>query len=208
MRRTAKRVLWGIFLALVFIPAVLSGFGRFRAVYTFFAQAYALVPGLPGDYLRIAWYHLTLRSCSLDARISFGTIVSHPETVIASGVYIGAFSLIGKADIGQRCQVASYVQILSGKKQHGRDSEGRLLSTDEEAFSLTRIGADSWIGAAAIVMADVGNSVTVGAGSVVTRPIEAYSIAVGNPARVISRSAEVSDPSNDADAVQSNVAGR
>jgi len=34
-------------------------------------------------------------------------------------------------------------------------------------------------------MADVGEGATVGAGSVVTRPIPARSVAAGNPARVI-----------------------
>jgi acetyltransferase-like isoleucine patch superfamily enzyme len=52
-------------------------------------------------------------------------------------------------------------------------------------FEEVQIGADCWIGAAAIVMAEVGAGSTVGAGSVVVQPIPASSVAVGNPARVI-----------------------
>jgi len=47
------------------------------------------------------------------------------------------------------------------------------------------IGADCWIGAAAVIMADIGEGTTIGAGSVVTKPIPAGVVAVGSPARVI-----------------------
>ena len=47
------------------------------------------------------------------------------------------------------------------------------------------IGADSWIGERSTVLADVGMHCVVGAGSVVTRPVPDYAIAVGVPAKVI-----------------------
>jgi maltose O-acetyltransferase len=47
------------------------------------------------------------------------------------------------------------------------------------------IGEDCWVGASAVVTASVDQGSVVGAGSVVIRDIEAYSVAVGNPARVI-----------------------
>ena len=40
--------------------ALTAGFGRFGAVFQFWAQTCALAPGLPGDYLRVAYYRLTL----------------------------------------------------------------------------------------------------------------------------------------------------
>ena len=54
------------------------------------------------------------------------------------------------------------------------------------------IGSDSWIGAAATVMADVGSRTTIGAGSVVTRAIPDDCTAVGNPARVLRGAAATS----------------
>jgi len=47
------------------------------------------------------------------------------------------------------------------------------------------IGSDSWIGAGAIVMANVGSRTTIGAASVVTKPVPDDCVAVGSPARVI-----------------------
>lgn len=190
MKRMVKTIVNGFALAVVFLPALLCGFGRIGSFFNFFAQAFAMLPGLPGDFLRVAYYHLTLESCSLYSRISFGSFIAHQKTRIAPYVYIGAYSIIGRADIGDRCQIASHVQILAGKRQHDRDpASGRILPAEPGKFEITRIGADCWLGAACIVMADVGEGVTIGAGSVVTRPIPAWSVAVGSPARVISRNA-------------------
>ena len=50
---------------------------------------------------------------------------------------------------------------------------------------LVRIGEGTWVGSAAVVMADVGRHCVIGAGSVVTKPIPDYSIAAGVPAVVI-----------------------
>lgn len=49
------------------------------------------------------------------------------------------------------------------------------------------IGRDTWIGTRVIILpgVEVGEGCVIGAGSVVTRSIPAFSIAVGNPARVI-----------------------
>ena len=49
------------------------------------------------------------------------------------------------------------------------------------------IGNDVWIGARAIILGGVkiGNGAVVGAGSIVTKSIEPYSVVAGNPARFI-----------------------
>ena len=87
--------------------------------------------------------------------------------------------------IGKGAQIASGVQILSGNQQHARNDEGEISGAEEGVFRTVTIGEQCWIGAAAIVMADVGPGTTIGAGSIVSRPIAPHSVAVGNPARVI-----------------------
>lgn len=185
MKNALKRGLHGVFLLLALPMAALSGFGRVRAIYLYFAHACALVPGLPGDYLRIAYYKLTLEECSLESRIEFGSFCAHRHTRIARGVYVGAYCVLGRTSIGERTQIASGVQILSGRRQHGRDREGKILGSDSGTFQSVSVGADCWIGAGAIVMADVGPGATVGAGSVVVAPVAAGTVVVGNPARVL-----------------------
>jgi acetyltransferase-like isoleucine patch superfamily enzyme len=183
MRKLLKAVIHAIFLVLAFPAAVLSGFGHLKPVYTFFAHSCATVPGGIGDYLRAAYYHMTLSGFALSSRISFGSFFAHPEARIGSGVYIGSYCIIGRAIIGDGTLLASGVQLLSGQHQHTRDSDGPAFQGGE--FVQVTIGRDSWIGAAAIVMADIGSRTTIGAGSVVTRPIPDDCVAVGNPARII-----------------------
>lgn len=185
LKRLAKHILLGVFLLAVFLPAAMSAFGRWETLYTFFAHSYALIPGILGDYLRIAFYKFTLAECSLSTRVSFGTFFAHPEANLGPHVYIGSYCVIGRTVIGARSQIASGVQILSGKRQHSRNEKGEISGAEQCSFETVTIGCDCWIGAAAIVMADVGYGTTIGAGSVVSRPIPPRSVAVGNPARVI-----------------------
>jgi acetyltransferase-like isoleucine patch superfamily enzyme len=183
MRKLLKACVNGVSLVFAFVPALLSGFGRARPVYTFFVHAYATVPGGIGDYLRGAYYYMTLEDFSLSSRVSFGSFFAHPEAKVGERVYIGSYCIVGRATIGDGTLFASGVQVLSGQHQHTRSGETESFSGGE--FVQINIGADSWIGASAIVMADVGSRTTVGAGSVVTRPVPDDCVAVGNPARVI-----------------------
>jgi virginiamycin A acetyltransferase len=187
MKHSIKLIVQGLTLLLVMPFAAIAGFGRFTSAFQAFGQLVSLVPALPGDYLRVSYYFLTLRKCSLDSRVSFGSFFAHRSATVSRGVYIGCYCVLGACDIGERTQIGSHVQILSGKHQHAREANGHILGASEEQFKPVSIGADCWIGASAIVMADIGPGTTIGAGSVVTRPVPANAVAVGNPARLLER---------------------
>jgi acetyltransferase-like isoleucine patch superfamily enzyme len=197
MESVLKRGLKAIFrmasLSVAFLPAAACLFGRLEAVFVFFAQAFAACPGIPGDYLRVAYYRLTLATCSASSRISFGTFFAHPEAKIGARVYLGSYCVMGKVIIGDGCQIASGVQILSGSRQHARQEDGSLSGAERGVFQAVEIGAGCWIGAGAIVMADVGTGATVGAGSVVTRPVPDGTVVAGNPAKPLPAKAGQSD---------------
>ena len=55
-----------------FPMAMVSLSGRIEDVYPSFAQLWAIAPGLPRDYLRIAYNKLTLAECALESRVRFG----------------------------------------------------------------------------------------------------------------------------------------
>lgn len=184
-RGILKGAVRAFFLVLVLPCAILSGFGHFSPGFTFWAQAIALIPGLPGDYARTAFYRLTLEACSMDSRICFGTFFSSREARVGEAVYIGSYCILGHVNIGARTQIASAVHILSGRHHHPRDAEGRILGSEHGSAVSIDIGGDCWLGEGAIVMADVGVGSTIGAGAVVTREIPPQVVAVGNPAKVI-----------------------
>ena len=194
MKSALKKILNTLALLSVLPLALCSGFGRINAIYLFFAQSVALIPGLPGDYLRTAYYVLTLQECSIESRISFGSFLTKTSCRLGAKVYIGAYCVLGNCIIGERTQIASDVQILSGRRQHRRNEQGQILGSHDGTFTPVRIGADCWIGAGAIVMEDVGEGSTVGAGAVVTRPIPPRVVAAGNPARVIKTSGTLPGP--------------
>jgi len=165
--------------------ALLSCFGRVGSLYQLGAQALSTMPGVPGDYLRTSYYRFTLLTFGASSRIQFGSYFPHRDVRVGDGVYIGSYCILGRVEIGDHTQIASGVQILSGRHQHGRDERGQIQGSHLGEFRTVKIGANCWIGAGAIVMADVGEGSTVGAGAVVVKPISAGSVAVGNPARVV-----------------------
>ena len=182
LRSSIKRIIQGIALLIAFPAAALTLFGRVEPIYSFFAHTFALGPGLPGSYLRAAYYKMTLRQCSIDITISFGTYFVQPDTSIGGLVSIGSYCVVGRSSIGPRTQIGSHVLVPSGRRQHLRNEDGSLSDC---LPGKTMIGADCWIGDAAVVMAELGDGVTVGAGSVVTRPVAPQTVVAGNPARPI-----------------------
>src|ERR1039457_2245805 len=125
LKDVVKRIGWAAALVLTVPWAVLAVFGCFKVGFVFFAQALSLAPGLPGSYLRVAYYAMTLRSCSLESHIGIGSFFAHSEASVGRRVYIGPLCILGQTNIGDRTQIASGVQILSGSRQHGRTKDGR-----------------------------------------------------------------------------------
>jgi virginiamycin A acetyltransferase len=187
VRPVLKRFAQGLALFVVFFPGLLCGFGRISVLFEFFAQLLALTPGIPGGFCRAAFYKLTLQDCSIDSTVAFGSSFSRRRAIIGRYVSIGSYCVIGQAKIGARTQIGSHVEI-PGARQHSRDSRGRLSDSSTAPDTYVVIGEDCWIGASAVIIANVGSQSTIGAGSVVVRDIPAGTVAVGVPAKPVKRS--------------------
>jgi acetyltransferase-like isoleucine patch superfamily enzyme len=157
------------------------------ATFAFWAQAFALLPGLPGVFLRRAFYRLTLDRCGRSFHIGFGTVMSNRHTTIEQDVYVGAYAVIGSTKLRRGCLIGTRSSIVSGTALHSQDSEGRWMSTDRNRIQQVEIGEYAWIGEGAIVMADVGSAAMVGAGSVVSSRVPSRVVVAGNPARFARR---------------------
>lgn len=100
----------------------------------------------------------------------------------------------GKIHIGNDVIIGPMTTIRAAN--HRFDDPCRPIREQGHRAGRIIIEDDVWIAANVVVLADVtiGRSSVVGAGSVVTRDIPAFSIAAGNPARIIrSRLAPTAD---------------
>src|SRR5579864_6334667 len=107
MKSALKALARGTFLVLLLPCAILSSFGRVKPIYTLFAHACALLPGIVGEYARAAYYSMTLQRCTLHTGIGFGTIFAHREAMVARGVTIGAYCVLGRVRLGEGTLIAS-----------------------------------------------------------------------------------------------------
>ncbi len=94
-------------------------------------------------------------------------------------------TVIGPVKIGNQVNLAQHV-ILSGLN-HNYQEVGRSFSEQGVTVCPIVIEDDVWIGANSVILSGVtiGMHTVIGAGSVVTKSVPAYSECIGNPARVV-----------------------
>jgi acetyltransferase-like isoleucine patch superfamily enzyme len=104
-------------------------------------------------------------------------------TFLNRGVMIAAVELV---EIGEHCMLANGCFVTDGA--HRFDDPDRPVPW--QGFTTkgpTRLGANVWLGANVVVTSGVtiGERCVIGANSVVTRDIPAFSVAAGAPAKVL-----------------------
>lgn len=151
------------------------------------SQALGLVPGIAGQYVRRAFLCRVLAHCDPSATIEFGVLFSAAGARLEANVYVGPRCHLGLVHLERDVLLAAGVHIPSGARIHGTEDPKCPIREQRFERRLVRVGAGSWVGSAAVVMADVGRNVVVGAGAVVTRPIPDDVVAAGVPATVVKR---------------------
>ncbi|MGN0611433.1 MAG: hypothetical protein ACI4JI_06570 [Ruminiclostridium sp.] len=111
--------------------------------------------------------------------------------------YTGANTVIKNAEIGKFNSISWNVSIGGNTHDLNHITTHSFLvypkwdmggnGNWKSASEICKTGNDVWIGCGAVILRNVtvGNGAVIGAGSVVTKDIPPYAIAVGNPARVI-----------------------
>ena len=95
---------------------------------------------------------------------------------------------VGKVVIGDYCQIAPNVSIYTA----GHPVHPAARNTAYEYGIDITIGNNVWIGGNSVIMPGIhiGDNVVIGAGSIVTKDIPAWTVAAGNPCRVIRKITE------------------
>jgi len=185
LKSIARAVAW-----LAVLPKIVSfrlcalAVGRDRA-FESAAQGLSRIPGLRGQYLRRAFLSHALERCDPTAAICYGTLFSKVGAIIGANVYVGPGCHLGLVHLEQNVLLADSVHVPSGGHTHGSENPDIPIREQPGRDTLVRIGEGTWIGSAAVILADVGSNCIIGAGAVVTRPIPPNVVAAGVPARVI-----------------------
>ncbi|NET31640.1 MAG: acyltransferase [Cyanothece sp. SIO1E1] len=141
--------------------------------------------------------NVRIRSLNPNSSIAIANTVSLDRSVdikaargcikIGNKTYIGPFTCLSGGDIkiGNHCLIASHSGIYANNHQFRNAKQ--LISKQGSSFKGIVIEDDCWLGSGVKVMdgVTIGKGSVIGAGTVVTKDIPSYSIAVGVPARVI-----------------------
>lgn len=137
---------------------------------------------LKGSSLEFSGYANFGDGSSITARggnIIFGKNFSGGQDIIYNSDFGGTLKFGNDCLIGPRC--------IFRTSNHNFQSIEVLIRKQGHTSKNITVGDNVWIGAYAVVLPGVtiGSNSVVGAGSIVTKDVPEFAIAVGNPARVI-----------------------
>jgi len=141
------------------------------------------------------WSHISIGDNTLVGEQSWLNINEREEgfkhIVIGNYCYIGRRNLLSSS---RQLILSDYVMTNNECKFLGSNHvfdnpETPYIATGTTSDGIQKIGVNVWVGAGVIVLGNVsiGHGSIIGAGSVVTKDIPPFSIAVGNPCKVIKR---------------------
>lgn len=183
--------------------------------YELFLWILQKLPGILGIKLRKLVYSKMLKGCGVNIHITENVFINKFQSItIGNDFSINRYSMLlagindGELFIGNNCYIGCFCIISShrGTVRIGNNvmlANGVLLEPANHRFDdLTKpmrlqghnvgriiIEDDVWIGDNCVILKDVkiGRGSVIGAGSVVTKDVEPYSVVGGVPAKLIKK---------------------
>jgi virginiamycin A acetyltransferase len=151
------------------------------------SELLSLLPTAIGVSARYEFYSRTLRACGKNVLVHFGAVFFYPEISIGDNVVVDSRVTVHHCDIGDNVMIGAGSHLLSGSKYHSFNRTDVPIIRQAGRMKRICIGSDVWIGVNCVIMDDIGEGSVVGAGSVVTRKVEPYTVVAGNPAKAIKK---------------------
>lgn len=143
----------------------------------------------------LGWSHVSVGKNTLIGEQSWLNVNGREEGF--KHIKIGDFCYIGRRNLlssSKKLIICDFVMTSNECKFLGNnhvfdDPMYPYISTGTTNEDIQKIGVNCWIGAGSIVLGtvEIAYGSIIGAGSVVTKDVPAFSIAVGNPCKVIKR---------------------
>ncbi len=139
------------------------------------------------------WIHdlVNLYGCSIGDGSRIGPFVEIQRTAsIGKRCKISSHSFICEGvTIDDECFVGHHVVFVNDRYPAAVTADGELQGPDDWELVETHVHRRASIGSGAVILCGVtiGEGALVGAGSVVTKDVEPYTVVAGNPARSMRR---------------------
>ena len=134
----------------------------------------------------------------LESRVSVGPFTHiRPGSRVAEGVVLGNFAEVNRSQVGRNTKSAHFSYLGDAEIGENVNIGAGTVTVNYDGVSKlpTRIGDGAFIGCDTMLIApvEVGAGAQTGAGAVVTKDVPPETMAVGVPARLISKNKRKSD---------------
>lgn len=153
--------------------------------------------------VKIGFFSYADKKCKFENNVCIDRFCMLHNVSMGRYSYIGNNSAVAFCDIGRYTSISSNVKIGLGRHPLNMVSTSTIFYSNNNNLGVAwvknkvdfqenkrvHIGNDVWIGANAILLGgiNIGDGAVVGAGSVVTKDVEPYTIVAGNPAKAIKK---------------------